>query len=184
MAPFTGSGCSPTSPLRDLDINIAAKQIQQSHQLSQRLRVVRRIQEAVELSWRRPKRSRDLTSREPGTLKACSRRLSQPVQNEISHVRRILVVLEDGIDVHAALGTRSQPKRKSFTTELRIHECLRNSIADRWSWVGLGVRENEVLSPRSNLEEMPAIVGRHAQDLQSKPSFTSSLSSRRIRADA
>jgi hypothetical protein len=52
-----GSRRSTSGPVFDLDVDIAAEEVQQRHQLPEGLRIVRRIDESVELGGRRPERS-------------------------------------------------------------------------------------------------------------------------------
>src|SRR6266508_812670 len=105
---------------------------------------------------------------------------SKPVQQQISQVHGILVVLENLFDVDGSFLARLKNVAESFAAKLVVHEGLDYPVTCGDWRVELGVRKQESPGRRPDFQRLPAVVRGDLSDLHMSPSASSSSMSSRI----
>lgn len=88
------------------------------------------------------------------------------IPRQVGQVRRIGVDVEDGVDVHTSLGSRSESIREALVPELRVDEHPDNPIFHSWRRVAAVIREREDAALDGHFEPLLSIVRHHGEDLQ------------------
>src|SRR6266545_3764266 len=165
-------------------LNVAVQDLQQRKKLIERLSIVRLINEPIELSRRRTEPTNDLSRRKRARLDPVLCLYRQPVEELVSHVGWVLVVIKNLLCVHvsARSGAKYVPKR--LAPNLGINDDLLHGVGRRRLRIRARIGIGQDTRAQPHLERLAVIICRSGSNLHSNPSASSVAISRRILADA
>src|SRR5205809_5506183 len=183
--PASRCGMSGGGSRIDDELHLAVEHMEKSKQLRQALPGVRRVQQPIELRHGRAETTGQLSAAQTRAINSSLRFDGELVDQQLSEVARVLIVLERVIDMHCTFGTGFENVGDSFVPELLVDVCRSDPVRRRRAGGELRVRKREGLSrPDRQLELCLAIVDGHLSNLHNKPSFSNSAINRSTRAGA
>src|SRR5262245_19877706 len=132
--------------------------MEEREHLVDRLAVVGLVEQPIELRRRRTQPPDDLPAAQPAARDPLLRFDRQSMEDQVSQVGRILVVLKDLLDMNCVLGTGAKDIREALAAYLRIWKDPHDRVPRGGPDLEPGVREPEHSLRRADLEALLPVV--------------------------
>src|ERR687897_976432 len=128
--PQNSAGLCGSSITHD-HLNVAVQDLQQRKKLIERLSIVRLIKEPIELSRRRTQPTNDLSRRKRAGLDPTLCLQRQPIEELVSHIGWVLVVIKNLLCVNIATRSGAKDVPECLAPRLGINDDLLHGVARR-----------------------------------------------------
>jgi hypothetical protein len=152
------------------NIHAATKHVQKVDHPIERLGRIRGIEQSVQLCRRCVEPANDLAAAQLRLPHAALGLDREAMEQEVSHVHRILIVIEHRVHMNGVFPTVLERIREGFLAQFAIDVYLTNAVGCGRLDPETAIRKEELTPVRLQLEAPPAVVGGDTSYLHNSPS--------------